>query len=441
MATFNYILGKKKEGGKYPIYLKICNGKSNTTLSLKTEVIKSEWNTKGQRVSIRRTDDHSTRDYKQRINDSLDHLTIRIKEVENILQQRGVLDEMSATDIKKALLEYNPNSKKIEGDGDFVSYWQMIAARKPKSEVKYRFALKVIINYQVAMYGSDTISFRNIDVDWVANCLSYIKETYNVRSSCKKGTIPKQENLKPHSIQSYTACLKTVLNCAVDAKRLSIEVMRGFRNFKANVEHTPPKVLTLEQIREFLNYPFKTMRQRMCRDLWIFSFCAMGMNLEDIYYLKCMSVKRTEETMKVSYIRHKTTKYIEFEILNCASHIYRLIEPYMPSRYNVWRFEGDTDYIFALKSNYNIYKTFANNTQKVIREIRKITKYDDEFTFYTARDSWATILSRDYQLGAEYVDAGLGHSSKSVAVNHYISVDRQTLYMAHADLLHRLFEE
>lgn len=33
MATFNYILGPKKNDGQYPIYLKICNGKTNTMRS------------------------------------------------------------------------------------------------------------------------------------------------------------------------------------------------------------------------------------------------------------------------------------------------------------------------------------------------------------------------------------------------------------------------
>ena len=67
--------------------------------------------------------------------------------------------------------------------------------------------------------------------------------------------------------------------------------------------------------------------------------------------------------------------------------------------------------------------------------------YDEEFTFYTARDSWATILSAEYQLGQEYVDTGLGHSTKSLAGNHYIAIDYDKLYDAHTDMIQRLFEE
>ena len=71
MATFNYILGPKKNDGQYPIYLKICNGKTNTMRSMEISVTKSEWNDKGQRISIRKTDTYEVRSEKERSNDFL----------------------------------------------------------------------------------------------------------------------------------------------------------------------------------------------------------------------------------------------------------------------------------------------------------------------------------------------------------------------------------
>ena len=44
MATFNYVLGKKKDNDRYPVYLRITNRNTNTTISLDMEVVKSEWN-------------------------------------------------------------------------------------------------------------------------------------------------------------------------------------------------------------------------------------------------------------------------------------------------------------------------------------------------------------------------------------------------------------
>ena len=68
MATFNYELGRKKGDGTYPIYLRIRHGKSNTMRSMDISVTKSEWNAKGQRISIRRTDTFDVRTEKERNN-------------------------------------------------------------------------------------------------------------------------------------------------------------------------------------------------------------------------------------------------------------------------------------------------------------------------------------------------------------------------------------
>ena len=90
---------------------------------------------------------------------------------------------------------------------------------------------------------------------------------------------------------------------------------------------------------------------------------------------------------------------------------------------------------------YINYESFKGIISKSIRKLRKILEYSDYFSFYTARDSWATICSSDYDLGQEYIDAGLGHSSKSLAANHYISIDQNKIAKTHAHILKRLFQE
>lgn len=42
MATFNYILGRKKVDGTYPVYLKIRHLNTNTMRSMDMSVAKSE---------------------------------------------------------------------------------------------------------------------------------------------------------------------------------------------------------------------------------------------------------------------------------------------------------------------------------------------------------------------------------------------------------------
>lgn len=439
MATFNYVLGKKKDNDRYPVYLRITNRNTNTTISLDMEVVKSEWNEAGQRISIRRADDYDTRIEKEKNNDFLDSLIIRAKEVEKELKHRGVLNEMTAAQIKKAILEYSPNAKKTEGNGDFVQYWYGIAMETPKSQTKYQYALKAVINYHIAVKGIDRIYFRDITTDWVRGFLAYIKSGYQFVQG--HGTQQRYKGLSPWSVNTYASCLKKVLNCAIDSDKLSADVMRGFRNFKPNIVRSHPYTLTIDDLRELLHYPFQTMRQKMVRDLFIFSFCTMGMNLTDIYHIDKKAIKWSGDAGEVKYIRNKTAKEIIVLINSHAEQLRKLIAPYASaSKRNVWNTKTNSHRYFAFDYNYSTYKVFAGNCRKVVRQIRDIMGYDDHFTFYTARDSWSTILSDDYQLGQEYSDAGLGHSTKSLAGNHYIAVNFDKLFEVHADMLQRLFE-
>ena len=72
MATYKYTLGRQKDDGTYPVYLKICIGKSNTMRSMDISVAKSEWNTKGQRIRIRQADTYDVRQEKEKSNDFFD---------------------------------------------------------------------------------------------------------------------------------------------------------------------------------------------------------------------------------------------------------------------------------------------------------------------------------------------------------------------------------
>ena len=442
MATFNYILGRKKDDGTYPVYLKIRHLNTNTMRSMGMSVPKAEWNDKSQRISIRRTDTYDVRTEKERNNEFLANLMIRAMEVENLLIKRGVLGEMTAKGIMDAILNYSPHSKQNEdvGNGDFVEYWCGVMMETPKSQEKYQYALKALINYNIAVVGKDSISFQDITPDWVRGFVSYIKNGYQYANG--KGSKIKYKSLSGWSVSTYVACLKKVLNCAIDAGKIPYEVMRAFRRFNAGVVHKEPYVLNIEELRELLNYPFKTMRQRMVRDLFIFSFCTMGMNMEDIYSITKKEVRWNGDTGEIEYIRNKTNKRIVILINSCATYIQELTAPYCSAnKTNVWNVKIDAIQYFGFYFNYMKYKTFYGNLQKVVREIRTIMGYPDDFTFYTARDSWASIMSAEYQLGSELVDAGLGHSSKSLADNHYIAKNYDLIYDAHEDVLRRLFEE
>ena len=112
-------------------------------------------------------------------------------------------------------------------------------------------ALKSLVSYQISCCGKDTILFRDITVDFVRGYLSYIQSgSYQYSRSRNR---LKLKSLSPWSINTYASCLKKVINCAIDANRLSADVMRGFRKFKAGVVHKQPYTLSIDELRALLN--------------------------------------------------------------------------------------------------------------------------------------------------------------------------------------------
>ena len=446
MATFNYILGRKKNNGRYPICLMIRNGHSNTPMSLGLETIKSDWNDNSQRVVVRAKDTYQMRQDKEDTNEYLDLFMQRVKEVERVLQKRG-LGEMTATQIKEFIINYNPNSKSIEGKGDFVAYFNRIANDKPKSRDKYEGTLKSLIAYNRCRdeyNGQEQIRFNDITAEFIRRYINYLKELpYN--ASKKKGGLL-YKNYSVATQQTYISVLKRVLNCAIDDNKVSADAMKGFRGYKMPSVPNDVFTLTIEQLREMLRYPLhEGSRLKMTRDLFIFSFCCRGMNLEDMFFLKRKDVRLPY----IDYVRKKTQhisqQKITISLEGYEDKVFELIKPYT-AKYNQWHEKCDDDYYFALPFHYfqwqgnRGYDNFAGYVQKDMRALRKIFNLPPEFRFYTARHTFSTILSDDS--GKEtYVDASLGHSPKSISGKHYIGIDYDKLNKYHQEILSRLFEE
>jgi len=415
-------------------------------MSLGLETIKSDWNDNSQRIVVRAKDTYQIRVDKEDTNENLDLLMQRVKEVERVLQKKGILGEMTATQIKEIIINYNPN-KNIEGKGDFVEYFNRIANDKPKSRDKYEGTLKSLIAYNRCRdeyNGQDKIRFSDITAEFIRRYINYLKLPYNA-SKKKNGLLYKDYSVATQ--QTYISVLKRVLNCATDDNKLSADVMKGFRGYKMPSMPNDIFALTIEQLREILRYPLhEGSRLKMTRDLFIFSFCCRGMNLEDVFFLK----KKDVALPYIAYVRKKTQhisqQKITISLEGYEDKVFELIKPYT-AKHNQWHEKCDDDCYFALPFHYfqwqgnRGYDNFAGYVQKDMRALRKIFNLPSEFRFYTARHTFATILSRDYNAGQEYVDASLGHSSKSIAGKHYISIDVNKLNEYHRNILSRLFEE
>lgn len=444
MATFNYVLGRKKDNGKYPVCLLIRNKKTNTPITTPVETTKAEWNSHSQRIIVRAKDTYDIQEQKREFNETLDLLMQRVREVEMMLQRNGVLGELSATQIKRCILEYNPNAKKVEGTGDFITYFNKIAIDIPKSKDKYESTLKSLITYSQNRgdIPHQGIRFSDITAEYIRRYIVYLKEVpYN---ASKKVSKLRYKNYSISTIKTYISILKRVINLAIDDNKLSADVLKGFRGYKTPSESHEVYALTIEQLRGMLHYPLSG-RLKMSRDLFIFSFCTRGMNLEDIYFLKSKDTKLPI----ITFVRQKTAHISQHKINICLEgyedKVFELIKPYT-SKHNQWNEKCDDDYYFALATHYfqwqgnRGYDNFAGYIQKDMRVLRKIFNLQSEFRFYTARKSFATILNNYDGCNEEYVDVALGHTKKGLSPQHYLHYYNDKINAWHKDILRQLFE-
>ena len=171
--------------------------------------------------------------------------------------------------------------------------------------------------------------------------------------------------------------------------------------------YTPPKVsasrkraLPIEKIRKLMNLDIKNERDVLARDLFMLSFCLMGMNLVDIYNADFVRED------KVCYCRSKTSRWREdnaYIEVNIDPRIKDLVKKYRGKKK-----------MFNLSERYK-WTTLPTYLTRGVHAIGKMIDVPD-LTFYSARHSFATIAYNDCGVDKYVVHSALNHVSKEMKI-------------------------
>ena len=133
MATLNYQLDRvKNKNGKYTVRLIVRNAATQSSLVTPIEVMKSQWQSKSQRVKGG-----------QQENDALDALMEKAHAALKTLRNSNRLQGMKACSIIDFIKNFDEDTV-CYNNSDFIEYWQSIATLHPKSATKYKYALNSI---------------------------------------------------------------------------------------------------------------------------------------------------------------------------------------------------------------------------------------------------------------------------------------------------------
>lgn len=194
-------------------------------------------------------------------------------------------------------------------------------------------------------------------------------------------------------------------------------------SFRGNTR-TAKRALTIEDIQMLHNLSLKP-RTPLClaRDIFIFSFCSLGMPFVDIAFLRKDQIRDGY----ISYQRHKTGQTIRFKIEETANIIL--------SSYS----KDDSPYAFPLlqKGDMHEYQVLRSRYNRQLRILGEMIHLRNHLTSYVSRHSWASIA---YQQNTELsiISKAMGHTSPNTTLIYIREINDERIDVANQHIIEQM---
>lgn len=248
------------------------------------------------------------------------------------------------------------------------------------------------------------LRFEDISVNWLEKFDQFMAKTAPSRNA---------RNIHHRN-------LRTVFNRAIDDE---LTRCYPFRKFKIKPEPTQKRAMSIEELRKIATAPLPSW-QEPYRDMWLLSFCLIGINVVDL-----CSLREIDGAGRVQYIRAKTHKPYSVKV---EPEALALIEKYRGQRWLLYMLDSHKNYrgwYQQLCRGLVAVRNSLNRIQDGVK-IRSLTSY-------WARHSWATTAA-SLDIPKETIAAALGHGGNTVT-DIYIDFDRSKVDDANRRVLDWVF--
>lgn len=215
----------------------------------------------------------------------------------------------------------------------------------------------------------------------------------------------------------------------------------GIFKIKHSIKYKPKKQNIAEKrslpeniIRSIYSLPYNNIkikgyesRRDLAKDCYILSFCLMGINSVDLFNAK------EYDGEYITYYRTKTTDRRENDKAKMVVRIHPFIKPIFDKYYKGGR------YVFNFHDRFSDEKQLNRAINLGLKEIAKELQLDN-FQFYSARHSFATIAVNKVLINKYIVNDMLCHVDKSMKVTElYIEKDYSVINDANFKLIEYVF--
>lgn len=206
-----------------------------------------------------------------------------------------------------------------------------------------------------------------------------------------------------------------------------------------NIEPTKDRTLTAEQIRQIYELPYKPNRfpSRPCaynvaKDVFILSFCLMGMNTADLYL--CEDLAESNGRYTITYNRAKTSAR-----RTDKARISVDVHPFLVPLFEKYR-NPRKGKIFSFVNRYCDYTQLNKSVNKGLKEVGKAIGIDD-LEFYAARHTFATIARNKLGYDKSTVGEALNHVEKENKITDiYIQKDFSIINKLNKEVIEYVFK-
>lgn len=162
----------------------------------------------------------------------------------------------------------------------------------------------------------------------------------------------------------------------------------------------------------------------LVRDLFLFSFYALGMPFVDMAFLRKSQISNGQ----ITYFRHKTGQRICINIEPCMQEI---INRYVSS---------DREYVFPLLKSlqpheaYREYLLRLNQYNKGLKQLATQADISRNLTSYVSRHTWAS-MAYNSNVGLPVISKALGHANPQNTLIYIQQINDQRLYQANRKII------
>ena len=233
-----------------------------------------------------------------------------------------------------------------------------------------------------------------------------------------------EQHVTPNTVSCYMRSLRSLLyrlKPSLKQQSLFDTVYTG----KAHTDKRSIPFADIVRIRGLSLSPASPLA--FSRDLFLFSFYALGMPFVDIAFL----LKSQIHNDHIIYYRHKTGQRI---CIKLETPIEQIIHRYI---------RKDSPYVFPILSagtHADVFRDYENARSRYNRHLRKIGEMAGlahRLTSYVARHSWAS-MAYHANIDLSVISKALGHTSPNTTLTYIREIDDERIDQTNHLLLNQI---